>query len=204
MKTKQPQTIKKQSERDAILKIIFGNILLGFAYAKWMVPHAIINGGVTSLSLVLSKVLNSDVAYLTNIITIGLLIVCWLFLGRGRFLKSIVSSVSYLFFFTLFHRWEFSIVLNLPIDFLLASLLIAAGYYFCLSAGSSAVGVDVIALIIHQKRPAISLAKAIRWLNYTILVLGFFTYGWQSIVIGLLFSFVYSWLLERFLQKESM
>jgi uncharacterized membrane-anchored protein YitT (DUF2179 family) len=148
--------------------------------------------------------LNSDVAYLTNIITIGLLIVCWLFLGRGRFLKSIVSSVSYLFFFTLFHRWEFSIVLNLPIDFLLASLLIAAGYYFCLSAGSSAVGVDVIALIIHQKRPAISLAKAIRWLNYTILVLGFFTYGWQSIVIGLLFSFVYSWLLERFLQKESM
>jgi uncharacterized membrane-anchored protein YitT (DUF2179 family) len=87
---------------------------------------------------------------------------------------------------------------------LLASLLIAAGYYFCLSAGSSAVGVDVIALIIHQKRPAISLAKAIRWLNYTILVLGFFTYGWQSIVIGLLFSFVYSWLLERFLQKESM
>lgn len=173
MKTKQPQTNKKQSERNAIVKIIFGNILLGFAYAKWMVPHAIINGGVTSLSLVLSKVLNMDVAYLTNIVTMLLLLVCWLFLGKVRLIKSIVSSLSYLFFFTCFHQWAFSVVINVPIDFVLSALLIAAGYYFCLSAGSSAVGVDVIALIIHQKNPTISLAKAIRWLNYTILVLVF-------------------------------
>ncbi|MCD5001898.1 YitT family protein [Enterococcus saccharolyticus] len=204
MKKKQPNAIKKQSEQDAILKIIFGNILLGFAYAKWMVPHAIINGGVTSLSLVLSKVLTIDVAYLTNMITVLLLIVCWLFLGRERLLKSIVSSVSYLFFFTFFHQWSFSAVVNLPIDFLLASSFIAGGYYFCLSAGSSTVGMDVIALIVHQKRPTISLAKVIRWLNYTVLILGFITYGWQSIVIGILFSFIYSWLLERFLRNTSM
>lgn len=203
MKKKQPIN-KGQSEQGAILKIILGNILLGFAYAKWMVPHAIINGGVTSLSLVISKILIVDVAYLTNIITVLLLIVCWLFLGRERLLKSIVSSVSYLFFFTFFHQWTFSAVINLPIDFFSASVLIAGGYYFCLSAGSSTVGMDVVALIIHQKRPTISLAKVIRWLNYTVLILGFITYGWQSIVIGILFSFIYSWLLERFLQNKSM
>lgn len=38
----------------SLLKVFLGNAVLGFAYAKLLVPHTIINGGVTSLSLVLS------------------------------------------------------------------------------------------------------------------------------------------------------
>lgn len=59
-----------------------------------------------------------------------------------------------------------------PIDFLLACLLISFGYYCCLSEGSSTVGVDVIALVLYQKNPQRNLAKIIRHLNLSVLVLG--------------------------------
>lgn len=182
-----------------LVKIIFGNILLAIAYAKWMVPNNIINGGVTSLSLVLQKLTHLPLPWLTNSLTISLLIICGLFLGKGSFMKSIVSSLSYMFFFTLFYSLPFSLSTLLPIDFLLACIVIAMGYYCCLSEGSSTVGVDVLALVLYQRNPKRNLAKMIRHFNVAVLVLGFFTYGLLSVVIGLVFSVVYAWFLEKFL-----
>ncbi len=183
----------------SILKIMIGNVFLALAYAKWMVPHAIINGGVTSLSLVLQKMTRLPLPYLTNGLTILLLIICWLFLGKASFMKSIVSSLSYMFFFTLFYAWPFQLTTWLPLDFLLACIVIAFGYYCCLSEGASTVGVDVLALVLHQKNPKRSIAKMIRNLNFSVLALGFFTYGWVSVAVGILFSYVYAWFLAKFL-----
>ena len=86
-----------------------------------------------------------------------------------------------------------------PLDFMLACIVIAFGYYCCLSEGSTTVGVDVIALIIHQKHPKIEVAKMIRYLNIAVLILGLMAYGVPSVIIGFLFSVVYTWFLGKFL-----
>lgn len=93
------QSKKYQVIGQSLLKIIFGNFLLALAYSKWMVPHGIINGGVTSLALVLQKMTTIPLPWLTNGLTISLLILCGIFLGKASFMKSIVSSLSYMFFF---------------------------------------------------------------------------------------------------------
>lgn len=195
---------KKQAIKllQSLFKIMLGNLVLAIAYAKWMVPNQIINGGVTSLSLVLQKVTHLPLPWLTNGLTICLLVICGIFLGKASFMKSIVSSLSYMFFFTLFYSLPFSLSTILPIDFLLACIVIAFGYYCCLSEGSSTVGVDVIALVLYKKNPKRNLAKMIRHFNVAVLVLGFFTYGILSVVIGLLFSVVYAWFLEKFLDFD--
>ncbi|KAF1296698.1 hypothetical protein BAU15_13330 [Enterococcus sp. JM4C] len=191
--------VARSSTLFSVSKIIFGNVLLGFAYAKWMVPHKVINGGVTSLAMVLNKWLLTDMTYLTNGLTGILLVACLFFLGKESFLKSIISSFSYLFFFTLFYHWNIQLVINLPIDFILSCVLISLGYYCCISENSSTVGMDVVALIIHKKQPKLPIAATIRNLNFLVLALGFFTYGLGSIALGILFSFCYSWLLARLL-----
>ncbi|MGM0126138.1 hypothetical protein IGI37_003539 [Enterococcus sp. AZ194] len=183
----------------SLSKIFLGNAVLGFAYAKWMVPHKVINGGVTSLALVLNKWLAIDIPYLTNGLTGLLLIVCLVFLGKESFFKSLVSSFSYLFFFTIFYQMKMDIGINLPIDVLLSCVFISFGYYCCISENSSTVGMDVIALILHKKNPKIPIAATIRNLNFFVLALGFFTYGVESIILGFIFSFGYSWLLAKLL-----
>lgn len=190
--------MNKQSIQ-SLLKIILGNGLLALAYAKWMVPHTIINGGVTSLSLVVQKIFPVDLPIISNSLTVILLIVCGLFLGKSYLMKSIVGSLSYMSFFSLFYFLPFQLTVWLPVDFLLACIVIALGYYFCLSEGSTTVGVDVIALIINQRHPQITVAKMIRNLNLLVLILGFMTYGVKSVAIGFLFSVMYTWLLGKLL-----
>lgn len=190
-------------ESKAVLKIIVGNSLMGFAYAKWMKPNGIINGGVTSMAMILEKVTNVPIVYLTSGITTLLLVFCWLFLGKANFFKSIISSVFYNLFFALFYYMKIDFQVNLMLDFLFASLFIAVGYYCCITANASTVGMDVIAMAINKKRPDFSIARGIRYINFIVLALGFLTYGFKSVVIGLLFSLVNSYLLDFLLKRSS-
>lgn len=183
----------------AIVKIIIGNILMGFAYAKWMKPDAIINGGVTSVSMIINRATKINLLYLTNGVTLILLIVSWIFLGRQNFFRSILSSICYNLFFSLFYLLPLNCQINLPVDFALASILIAVGYYCCITADASTVGMDVIALIAHKRNPKVDVAKTIRWINFGVLAVGFLVYGWRSIIVGILFSYVNSLMLKYFL-----
>lgn len=185
-------------------KIIVGNIFMGFAYAKWMKPNAIINGGVTSISMILNKATHIPLLYLTNGVTLVLLGICFIFLGKQNFFRSILSSVCYNLFFSLFYLLPFSAQVNLPFDFIGATLFIAVGYYCCITADASTVGMDVLALIAHKKRPTINVAKAIRFINYTVLLFGLLVYGIKSVVVGVAFSYANSYVLNYLLQKNEI
>ncbi|WP_125702288.1 YitT family protein [Lacticaseibacillus daqingensis] len=184
----------------AVLKIILGNILMGFAYAQWMAPDGIINGGVTSVSMIANRLSGIPMLYLTNGITLMLLVVCWIFLGRGNFLRSLLSSVAYNLFFSLFYLMPNLFHVNLVVDVGLSCILIALGYYFCIDNDASTVGMDVIALIIH-KRTGRNLAVMLRMINYAVLLVGLLVYGVQSVVIGLIFSFFHTRLLQWLLKR---
>lgn len=193
---------KVLAESKPALKIIVGNVLMGFAYAKWMKPNGIINGGVTSMAMILEKITNVPIVYLTTGLTTLLLFFCWLFLGKANFFKSIISSICYNLFFTLFYYMNIDFQVNIVSDFLFASFFIAVGYYCCITANASTVGMDVLAMAINKKHPDFSIARGIRYINFMVLTLGFLTYGFQSVVIGLLFSFVNSYLLDVLLRKN--
>ncbi|MBO0481329.1 YitT family protein [Candidatus Enterococcus courvalinii] len=190
------------TEQKNILKIIIGNVFLGFAYANWMKPNNIINGGVTSVAMILEKISHIPIFYLTSGVTVLLLIFCWFFLGKGNFLKSIVSSICYNLFFTMFYLLKLNVQINLVVDFLFACIFIAIGYYCCISANASTVGMDVIALAINKKHPEFSIARGIRYINVMVLALGFLTYGVKSVVIGILFSLLNSYILDFLLKRR--
>lgn len=191
------------TEIKAVGKVVIGNVFLGLAYAKWMKPDGIINGGVTSIAMILEKVTGIQIFYLTSVITAFLLLFCFLFLGKGNFFKSIVSSVCYNLFFALFYLMNINLQVNIVVDFFLASVFIAVGYYCCISANASTVGMDVIALAINKKNPEFSVARGIRYINFGVLALGFLTYGVKSVVIGIFFSLVNSYMLDFLLKKDS-
>lgn len=185
------------------LKIIGGNLLIAFAYAKWMKPHVIINGGVTSVAMILNKITHLDLLYFTYGVTALLLLLCGLFLGKQNMLRSLLSSVCYTCFFAFFYKLiPFNACIWLPLDFILACIFIGIGYYCCLSSNSSTVGMDVLALIIHKYNPSADIAKMIRIINILVLIVGFFVYGIMSVIIGILFSICYSYILQLLLNNR--
>ena len=186
----------------SILKIIFGNVLIGFAYAQWMRPNGIINGGVTSIAMILERLTPVSIIYLANGITLLLLLLCLIFLGKETFLKSVFSGICYNLFFALFTLMPFSFNIYIAVDFLLACLIISYGYYCCISAKASTVGMDVIALVLNKRNPKINIAKTIRYINLIVLGAGFLVYGLWSIIFGVLFSFINTYLLQIFLKRK--
>lgn len=137
-------------------RIFLGNILLTGAYAFITVPKIILNGGVTSFSLVLQEWTGMDVAILVDILSVLLIIVSFLFLGKTYFVGALFSSICYMGLFSIFHwtGWEMPMpelfgtpILATPI----AAFFVAAGYYFCIASQATAVSFDTIAMILNKK-----------------------------------------------------
>ncbi|MEG0285267.1 MULTISPECIES: YitT family protein [Vagococcus] len=189
-----------KEEIKKLLIILIGNVIMAFSYAQWMVPNRLINGGVTSLAMVIGKLTNSSLVIWTNGLTLCLLFISLIFLGKQIFLRSVFSSVSYMTLFSFFYSFPIPVQINLEVDLLLASIGIAIGYYCSISSGSTTVGLDIIALIAHKKNSKIKIAKVIRYCNYSVLGLGLITYGIKSVVVGVIFSFLYSGILDWLLK----
>lgn len=185
-----------------LLKIIAGNISMTFAYAYLIVPNEIINGGVTSSALLLNALLGYNIAMLANLVTGLLLIICLAFLGKEYFFKSIVSSLSYMVFFNFFYSLNIQFDMNIVLVIFISSILIAIGYYLCITANASTVGFDVIALILHHKNEKIDIAATIRIINLIVLILGLLVYGYASIVKGIAFTLLFSYLLKKMLDRK--
>ncbi|MCK1983467.1 MULTISPECIES: YitT family protein [Peribacillus] len=185
-----------------LMKIIAGNISMTFAYAYLIVPNEIINGGVTSSALLLNALSGYNIAILANLVTGLLLFICLVFLGREYFFKSIVSSLSYMVFFNFFYSLNIDINVNIVLVIIISSILIAIGYYLCITANASTVGFDVIALILHHKNEKIDIAATIRIINLIVLILGLLVYGFTSIVKGIAFTLFFSYLLKKMLDRK--
>lgn len=185
-----------------LLLILLGNLLIAFGYAKFMVPANIISGGVTSLSMVLARLTPLSVVTWTNIITVSCLAFALGFLGRTNFVRSIVSSLAYMGFFAAWSAVPLRLATWPLVDVLAASLFIGAGYYCCIASNASTAGLDVFALIIARRRPQLNVTLMLRVINVIVLLASTLVFGWQSLLWGLAFTFLYSglmgWLLRRY------
>nr|WP_294464558.1 YitT family protein [uncultured Sellimonas sp.] len=133
------------------LAIIAGNLLITGAYAFLTVPNKIVNGGVTSFSMILGEVTSINLTYLVDFITLLLLLLCYLFLGRKFFTGTVFSCFCYLLFFSAFRSTGIQFLVHPAIGMVLAGILVGLGYALCIRAESTAVGFDVLALILNKK-----------------------------------------------------
>ena len=214
----EPRTARQQVVR--YLLIAFGLIILNFAYVMVTVPHGIINGGVTSFSMILARLpltealpVNAWVAIVTAILAA----LCCIFLGRDIFIASIYScvvGVAAFNFFTLVVPAETIdmmvrigqmgdnpvIPAGMAAELVAAAIVVGAGYYFCLSNDSTAVGMDTIALILHKRNEKIPIAYALYAINILVLLLGLYTYGLRCVLMGIAFAGVQALTLNTMLR----
>ena len=182
------------------LSIILGNLLITGAYAFITVPNKIVNGGVTSFSMILEEVTSINLTYLVDFITILLLLL--IFLGKTFFTGTVFSCICYLVFFSILHSTGFALIVPPALGMVVAGTIVGFGYYFCISAKSTAVGFDVVARILNKKKPKINIALSMYLINMCVLLFGLFTYGMLSVLTGIGFTALQSLTLNHLLKKK--
>lgn len=180
--------------------ILLGNTLMSFSYAFLTVPLKIVNGGITSFSLVLSGVTGADTALIVDIITVLLLVLCYFCLGREYFFGSMIGGICYMVTFSGFHSMGICLMPNRPLAVFVAAVLVGTGYYLCISQHSTGVSFDTLAIILHRWNPRIRVAAAMFVINLAVLALGSVYYGIQSVLFGIAFTAVQSLTLDILLR----
>ena len=170
--------------------IAVGNILLTAAYAFLTVPNNMINGGVTSTSLLLSHFLKIDIGYISGTMTLFLLAFGFFAHGKDFFWNSFFSSICYIVFFNTFHMISYCPDFPMILCALIAGILVGIGHFLCLYEDYSTVGYDVIALYVHKKIPKWNTVIILRFIGMFVLVIGIMTFGILSVLYGLFFTFV--------------
>ena len=181
-------------------KILLANLLFTLAYVSINVPKGIINGGLTSFSMVLSRVSGWPVWVIVDLAMALLLVGCRVFLGRTYFYRSIFSAIFYSVFFSLFTAFVPELPWPLPIGVVLSAVAVGVGCFWCISAKASTLGFDVVAMILHKRNPKIGIARAMFACNTVVVLLGLMTYGVWGVAAGLSGSALQSFTLGRLLK----
>lgn len=176
------------------LKIIFGVALVCTAYAFITVPLKIVNGGVTSLSFIIAEVTGIEMSFFVNGITLAILALCGLFLGRRFFTGSLLSCLAYLGIFTGLRALSVhtGFFLDLPywLAVPIAAVIVGVGYGICLRQEATILGFDTIALILNKYLPRLKVPWTMAVINTAVVASGFFVFGWPQVLAGVCFSWI--------------
>ena len=158
------------------LLFIFGSAVYSVAVLTFLSPNEISPGGVTGIAILLNYLFSLPVGLMVFVINIPILIIGFFKFGKVFILKTAVATacVSVIIdFFELF-------IPTLKIDLILASVfggsLMGLGISIIMLRGSTTGGVDVVAKLINERFPYLSVGKIMLLIDAVIIALSAVVY----------------------------
>jgi len=176
-----PRTHKKMTKTDYLLKFVFitiGAVAMAVALEEFLVPNDIIDGGITGISIILSKLTHLPLGIFLFFINLPFLILGFKQIGKTFTISTLygiaVMSVSTSL---LHHVPPFTSEKLLALAF--GGVLLGAGVGIVLRFGGSLDGTEIVAIILSKKLRA-SVGQIIMIINVFIFAAAGFVFGWDS------------------------
>ena len=156
-----------------------GCILLVLGVYFFKIPNAFVTGGVTGIATLLAKITPFTPAVWIWGLNIGLLLVGFIFLGKGNGIKTVYCSM---FYSALTFLLEKFVPLNGPLtdqpvlELIYAMLLTSIGSAMIFNAEASSGGTDIVALII-KKYSSLDVGKALLVVDFIVAASSFVVFG---------------------------
>ena len=183
--------------RDGV-SVVFGTLLLCLSVEMFLLPYHFLSGGVAGVSVALFPITGIDTTWMANALTVILLAIGAIVLGRDFFIKTAVSSLLYPIFNILIARFISVPEISPVLASFYGGLLGGAGVGIVIRTGASTGGMDVPPLIIH-KLTQVRIGTLIMIVDGLTVFLGLYTYGLSAVLIGLISVFSSSYAVNRML-----
>lgn len=181
-----------------LLIVVLGNLVLSAGVALFIIPNDILSGGVAGIAIAIQPLTGIEPQITINVLTIVFFIIGSLILGKKFATKTLVSSILYPTFLTMF-----TVLSNgstLTDNPLLASLYggacIGIGVGLVFRSGASTGGMDIPPLIIN-KYTGWSLPTLVLVVDALTVLLGASIFGIEPALIGLIAVAVSSTLINK-------
>ena len=170
-----------------------GTLLLAAGIYFFKNPNNFATGGVSGIAIILSKFTTKyvawlDAAFLMQVLNVILLIIGFIFLGKGCTFKTAYCSLVYTAEMQLFKLIPLELPLtdSIFLEFIFAMLLSAAGSAIIFNCRASSGGTDIIALIIKKYTRIKDVGTALLITDFFIAASTFFILDIQTGLFSLL------------------
>ena len=185
----------------SFLFIIIGNISLALGISLFILPHGIVNGGTSGISLIIESICKIEPEIIIIILCWALFFIGFLILGKEFALKTLLSTLIYPLLVSILTNVEYFVDLSNEItDSLLATLagavLCGFGLGIVYRNGGSTGGVDVVSLAL-KKYFKIKLSISTFAIDTIIIVLSLVSMSLESALYGIVCVLLTSYIIER-------
>ena len=172
-----------------ILFILIGNVILAFALSAFILPHGMIVGGTTGLSIIINHYFHVELSIVVAVLNVILFFCGLFFLGKKFALTTILSTVIFpglLSFFSSM-EWLQNLTDNLLMAALYGGVLIGIGIGMVLRAGASTGGLDIPPLILNKKF-GIPVGLSMYAIDFTILLVQVLFSNTEQVLYGIIIT----------------
>lgn len=195
--------------------VVIGTAILAFGFAVFMIPYNLVAGGVAGISIILDKLIDSEIItvdLMVTILTWTIFFLGLIFLGKSFSMKTLLSTIVYPPCVSLFMHLSDPNVLggyfylqgseNTEIALLLAPIvggsLIGAGCALTFLGGGSTGGTDIIAFILCKIFPRLKSSVAMFIVDTSVVMFGVFVINNLIVsLLGVLSTFVSAFVIDK-------
>ena len=176
--------------------VALGNFILALGVSMFILQFNILSGGVAGIAIALEPIFHLDPIIVINFVIVSMFILGAITLGKEFALKTLASSIIYPIFISIMPNY----IPVLDIEPLLAAIyggiLCGIGIGLVIRKNSSTGGMDIPPLII-KRFFGINVAVSIMVIDTITVMLGYFSYGLEAVLIGLITVFTSTFAINK-------
>lgn len=168
--------------------LTLGSILAAFALETFLIPNTILDGGVTGISIIISKLTMLPVSLLVLILNIPFVYIGYKNLGRGFLVRAVYSMVLFSCSLSFFQYFE-AITEQMLLATIYGGVLLGLGVGIVIHSGGCVDGTESVALVI-SKKTTLSVGQVVLMFNLVIYSVAGLIFGIDRAMYSLLTYFI--------------
>mgnify|MGYP002544145315 FL=1 len=193
--------IYKKHKVKRYLTLLLGLFICAVSFNLFIYPNDIVFGGVSGISIIVTKFFDISASTFILISSIILLIVSYIFLGKEKTKGSVVGSILLPIFISLTENIGKILVIDASDQLLLAivgGVLYGLGAGLVFKAGYTTGGTDVLNQIMN-KYAKTSIGTSMLIVDGLIVLSGAFVFGWTKFMYAIIVLYIISILTDKVL-----
>ncbi|MBB6449182.1 uncharacterized membrane-anchored protein YitT (DUF2179 family) [Geomicrobium halophilum] len=180
------------------IMVTSGAALTAIAIQLFLIPNAVIDGGVIGVSLILNELTGLGFGILVLVINLPFLIFGLKQVGKNFFLTSLYAIVILAITEQQLHHFD-SFIHEPLITTLFGGFILGAGIGIVIRHGGALDGTEILGILLTKKLP-FSVGEFIMFVNIFIFTWAGFVFGWEQAMLSIITYFIASKTIDAVIQ----
>lgn len=182
--------IKNKTARNIIglIMLTIGTILAAFSLETFLIPNTILDGGVTGISIIISKLASLPVSLLVLLINIPFVYIGYKNLGKGFLIRAVYCMVLFAMSLSFFELLT-PVTEEMLLATVFGGVLLGIGVGIVIKFGGCIDGTESVAIVI-SKQTNLSVGQIVLCFNLIIYGIAGFVFGFDRAMYSLLTYFI--------------